>query len=368
MKKNLIKRIASLTVCAALAVSLAACGSGSKSASSDSSSDSGTLDIIAWSSMFTDKQCQAIKKATGITLNVTPFNSLEELYTRLNSGGVDYDMCVTGDYMAGTLIKDGLLKKLDKTALKDQFDDLDDSFKNPYYDENLDYCYPEGGGTVGIMINRDKVKDKITSFSDLFNSAYAGKIVMLDDQRIILGIGNVLNGNDFNTTDQSQIDQAEKTMEKIIPNVKIFESFDQYDAMMNGEADIMVGWSYEAYMLTQKDPDGNYEYIYPEEGMHCYVDNYCICSTTDNEALCNKLIKYISSVDFNKIAWDEAPGTRMSSKSFMDTLDFDDLGKTIVLPPEEQYKKGLYLHVLDNDVMQMYDTAWTTFKQQASID
>lgn len=101
-KKMIWKKIAAMAMTAIMAVSLTACGS---DAGSSTGSDSGdkTLDVIAWSSLFTDAQCQAIKKATGITLNVTPFNTLEELYTKLNSGGVDYDMCVTGDYMAATL-------------------------------------------------------------------------------------------------------------------------------------------------------------------------------------------------------------------------------------------------------------------------
>lgn len=367
-RKNLFRKIAAIVVSAAMAVSVAACGgsSGSSTSSSTSSGDN-TLDIITWSSIFTDEECQAIKKATGITVNVTPFNSLEELYTKMNSGGVKYDMCVTGDYMAGTLIKDGMLKKLDKDKLKEAFDDVDDSFKNPYYDKNLDYCYPLGGGTVGIMVNRDKVKNDIKSWKDLFDTSLKGKIVMLDDQRIILGIGNVLNGNDFNATDPDQINAAEQTMEKIIPNVKLFESFDQYDAMSNGEADIMVGWSHEAYKLTTLNK-GNYEYIYPEEGMHIYVDNYCLTSNTKKDDLCYKLINYMHTTDYTKVLWSDLPEARLAYKSFKDSLDLDDLGEKIIFPPQEQYDKGLYLHVLDNTAMKAYDDAWTTFKQKASIE
>lgn len=157
-----MEKIAAMAMAAIMTVSVTACGSGTGSGSSTGSgSGDKTLDVIAWSSMFTDAQCQAIKEATGITLNVTPFNTLEELYTKLNSGGVDYDMCVTGDYMAATLIKAGLVQKLDKTALKESYDDLDDAFKNPSYDKNLDYCMPESGGTVGILVNRDKVKMRL---------------------------------------------------------------------------------------------------------------------------------------------------------------------------------------------------------------
>lgn len=290
-----------------LAVSLTACGGGEGSTETSSGSGDNTLDVIAWSSMFTDAQCQAIKEATGITVNVTPFNTLEELYTKLNSGGV-----------------------------------------------------------VGVLVNRDKVKNEIKSWNDLFDPSLKGQIVMLDDQRIILGLGNVLNGKEFNSTNEADIQAAKATMEKIIPNVKLFQSFDQYDSMANGEANIMVGWSYEAYMNVTSN-EGNWEYIYPEEGMHCYVDNYCICKTADNVELCNKFINYICGVDFNKVVWKESPGTRIASKAFAETLDLDDIGKKIVYPPTEEYEKGMFLTVLDDSAMSLYDTAWTEFKQKASI-
>lgn len=365
-KRSLFKKIAAMAMAMILAVSLTACGGGEESTETSSGSGDNTLDVIAWSSMFTDAQCQAIKEATGITVNVTPFNTLEELYTKLNSGGVDYDVCVTGDYMAATLIKADMVQKLDKEALKASYDDLDDAFKNPNYDKNLDYCMPEGGGVVGVLVNRDKVKNEIKSWNDLFDPSLKGQIVMLDDQRIILGLGNVLNGKEFNSTNEADIQAAKATMEKIIPNVKLFQSFDQYDSMANGEANIMVGWSYEAYKNVTSN-EGNWEYIYPEEGMHCYVDNYCICKTADNVELCNKFINYICGVDFNKVVWKENPGTRIASKTFSETLDLDDIGKKIVYPPTEEYEKGLFLTVLDDSAMSLYDTAWTEFKQKASI-
>ena len=82
MKNNFVKKIFTALLSACLVVPLMACGSSSGSSASGSSSDK-TVNIIAWASMFTDSQVQAIKKATGITVNATPFNSLEELYTKL---------------------------------------------------------------------------------------------------------------------------------------------------------------------------------------------------------------------------------------------------------------------------------------------
>ncbi len=359
--KKALKKLIALGIISAMTVSLCACGS----ESSDNSDDK-TLNVIGWSSMFTDAQTQAIKEATGITINFTPFNSLEELYTKMSTGGVDYDMCVSGDYMVDTLVEEGMIKKLDQDRMKDVIDNIDDAFKGADYDPNLEYSIPEGGGTVGILVNRDKITNEITSWTDLFDESLEGQIVMLDDQRIILGIGNVINGNEFNDTNEEHIQAAKDTMEQVIPNVKQFTSFDQYDYMLNGEANIMVGWSYEAYMATQQ-MTGNWEYIYPEEGMHIYVDNYCLCAGTEKDELCYELIDYMMGDEFNDIVWSESPGTRLSETSMRDRLDLSAEEEVVIYPPEEQYDKGLYLTSLDNQSMALYDTAWTEFKQDASI-
>ncbi len=67
-KRNLFKKIAAMAMAMILAVSLTACGGGEESTETSSGSGDNTLDVIAWSSMFTDAQCQAIKEATGITV------------------------------------------------------------------------------------------------------------------------------------------------------------------------------------------------------------------------------------------------------------------------------------------------------------
>lgn len=360
LKKNL-RKVLALGLVVVMTFSLCACDEGSSD-----ESDSKTLNVIGWSSMFTDAQVKAIKEATGITVNFTPFNSLEELYTKLNSGGVDYDLCVSGDYMVSTLAKEGMIKEIDQDRMKDVVANIDDAFKGASYDPDLTYSIPEGGGTVGILVNRDKVKNKISSWKDVFDESLKGQIVMLDDQRIILGIGNVLNGNEFNDTNEEHIQAAKETMEKVIPNVKQFTSFNQYDYMLNGEANIMIGWSYEAYMATQQ-MTGNWEYIYPEEGMHVYVDNYCLCSDTEKDDVCYDLIEYMMGDEFNEIVWSENPGTRLSEKTMKDKLGLSKEEEIVIYPPAEQYDKGLYLTNLDDQSMALYDTAWTEFKQDASI-
>ena len=54
---------------------------------------------------------------TGSKVNYTLFSSNEELYTKLRSGGTNYDVIVPSDYMIGKMINEGMLQKLDQSKM-----------------------------------------------------------------------------------------------------------------------------------------------------------------------------------------------------------------------------------------------------------
>ena len=53
------------------------------------------------------------EKLTGIKVNYKTFATNEELYSKLKSGGGDYDIVVPSDYMISKMINEGLIQKLD---------------------------------------------------------------------------------------------------------------------------------------------------------------------------------------------------------------------------------------------------------------
>ena len=49
------------------------------------------------------------------------------------------------------------------------------------HDPKLEYSVPYMAGTVGIVVNTEKVKEPITGYADVFQEKYKGRIVVLDD-------------------------------------------------------------------------------------------------------------------------------------------------------------------------------------------
>ena len=72
---------------------------------------------------------------TGIKVNYTLFSSNEELYTKLRSGGTNYDVIVPSDYMIGKMINEGMLQKLDFENIPN-YKYIDEKYKNENFDQN----------------------------------------------------------------------------------------------------------------------------------------------------------------------------------------------------------------------------------------
>ena len=164
----------------------------------------GYLDVIA-----------AFEEATGIHVNYLTYDSNESLYTKLKTGGSTYDVIIPSDYMIGRLIEEDMLLELDFDNIPN-YQYVDEAFRNTAYDPENRYSVPYTWGTVGLIYNTKYVDEADTGSWDLlWNSKYAGKILMFDNSRDAFAIAESLLGYSLNTTDEAALRQcAQKLVEQ----------------------------------------------------------------------------------------------------------------------------------------------------------
>ena len=88
-----------------------------------------------------------------------------------------------------------------------------------------------------------------------------------------LCIANLVNGNDFNATDEASIRAAGEKLTELLPNVHAF-TYNDYKMMLNGEANVLVIATGSEYKAA-KEMD-NWEFVIPSEGMHMFIDSYVV--------------------------------------------------------------------------------------------
>ena len=167
------------------------------------------------------------------------------------------------DYIIDLMIRQELIQPLDADQLHimDNFDPL---FLDQPFDPGNLYTVPSTAGTESIFVHTAAVENVPQSFADFWKPEYAGRIVMLDSPRTVIGLTLLSLGYDPSTQDPAQLEEAKAKLLALVPNIKLFDSDSPKTALLAGDADLGMAWSAEAAFASQEEPA--IQYIYPSEG------------------------------------------------------------------------------------------------------
>ena len=158
--KKLLSVLICVTMLLGVCAMLAACGGGSALTLNVynwgeyiSDGSEGSLDTIkAFEAWYQETYGQKIK------VNYTTFASNEDMYNKLSSGAVSYDVVIPSDYMIAKMIEEGMLLPLNFDNIPN-YSYIDESFHGLYYDPDNQYTVPYTYGVVGVIYNA-KVVDE----------------------------------------------------------------------------------------------------------------------------------------------------------------------------------------------------------------
>lgn len=264
------------------------------------------LNLYAWSEYVPQTVLDGFTKETGIKVNYETFASGEEMLAKLLAGGTRYDLIQPPDYIAEALIKNKLLVPLDYKKLPN-FKNLMPSFTKMPHDPDQKFTVPYMAGTVGIVVNTEKVKEPIAGYKDLFSDKYKNRIVVLDDGReLVVGALYTL-GIGANDITPANLKKARPVLASWFKNVKLFDSDSPKTALLNGDVDLGLVWSGEAALLWNEDK--KFSYIFPSEGVHMFVDILAIPQGSRNIGAAHKFLDYILRPDVSVQISEEFPYT-----------------------------------------------------------
>jgi spermidine/putrescine transport system substrate-binding protein len=230
-------------------------------------------------------------KETGIEVNYETYASNEEMLAKLLSGAAAYDIVQPSEYTVEAMIKEKLLLKLDHAKLPN-LKNIGKEYWGQPHDPKLEYSVPYMQGTVGIVINTDKVKDPITGYADVFQDKYKGRIVILDDALEIVTWALATLGLGPDQVTKANLEKVRPVLTKWLPLVKVYDSDSPKTALLNGDVDLGIVWSGEAAILLQEAPK-KFKYVLPKEGAHMFIDNLAIPKGAENIEAAHRFIDYL---------------------------------------------------------------------------
>ncbi|MEN9470177.1 MAG: hypothetical protein RL630_1910 [Verrucomicrobiota bacterium] len=255
------------------------------------------LNIYCWSEYIPQDVIDDFSKETGIKVSVENYASNEEMLAKLGAGGGSFDIIQPSEYVVEALVKEKLLRPLDKKAIPN-LKNIDPEFLNKSFDPGNKYSVPFMAGTVGIAINTELVKEDIKTFSDVFKPANKGKIVVLDDAREIVSWALLSKGIPVNDVSDKNLEKAKGVLSDWIPLIKVYDSDSPKTSLLNGDVAIGVVWGGEGAILLNENK--KFRWVIPAEGTHLFIDSLAIPKTAKNFANAEKFMNYILQPEVSK--------------------------------------------------------------------
>jgi spermidine/putrescine-binding protein len=322
------------------------------------------LNLFVWTEYIPQDTIDCFEEVYGIRVNKDEYSSNEEMYAKLSAGGANYDLVQPTDYIVELMIRQGLLQELDKNKLS-IMENLDPNYLDLPFDPGNNFTLPYQAGTDAIVINTKKVETLPTSFADLWNPEYAGRLVMIDDSRAIIGATLLTLGYDVNTTDPAQLEEAKVKLAELVQGVKLFDSDSPKTGLIAGDVDLGIVWTGEAEIARREM--SSIEYIYPTEGPILWQDNYAIPTDAPNLDAAYAWLNYSLQGDLFWQMIEEFPYTNPN----LAALEFARenhpelyelyMNSNITNTPPEVIESG---HRIEDvgDATPLYDRVWTEVK------
>ena len=308
--------------------------------------------------------------ATGIRVNYQTAESNEALYSLLKSGGADYDVVVTSDYMAGRFIQEGMVEKLDYSQIPN-FSLMDERFLNLDFDPANEYTVPYTWGTLGIIYNRNMVEEEITSWSALYDDKYAGNVLLINNSRDALAEALLCLGYSVNTTDEAQIREAYELVAGASRR-GVFQgrvSDEVFQKMEGGNAAIATYYAGDYLSMLDNQADGvDLAFVIPEEGSNWFVDAMLMIRDAPHRKEGHMWINFIASTEANlanmdyiwyaspnKVALEQYPD--YYEELYEEELD-PEIYEIMAAPEEILARCEAYLN-LPPETLSLYKSLWT---------
>ena len=368
MKKITALFTAVLLLCT---LALAGCGGSSKTL---------TLNVYNWGEYISDgsedsfdtvREFEKWYEATykqKVKVNYTTFASNEDMYAKLSSGAVSFDVVIPSDYMIARMRENKMLLELDFKNIPN-YKNIDESFRGLYYDPDNKYTVPYTYGIVGVIYNANAVDEAdADGWNLLWNESYKGNILQFNNSRDAFGTAQYKLGLDVNSTDRAVWDQALSELKKQAPLVKSYVMDEIYNMMESGEAAIGVYYAGDYFTMLDAQAEGvDLRFYYPERTNY-FVDAMCIPSCCQNKELAEIFINYMLSPEPAIANAEFIYYASPNAAVYTDEGYIEEMGEEAmaILYPEIEDFAALYneyaYRSLDESTLDYVNSLWETLK------
>lgn len=250
--------------------------------------------IFCWGDILDPDVVAEFEKETGVKVHLNYYSSNEELLVKLRAtDGAGYDLIMPSDYGVATLIKENLVKPLDRKQMN-FFPSLNPFLLGHFYDPENRYSVPFSWEVYGLGVDEDYFKGKpfVPSWRLIFDKSFIDyKISMINEplEAILMGGFYLFKKSvDFTSEEFKAIRSLLIDQRSWIEAYANFRG-DYFLATKN----CPVAVASSSYMWKSKKLFPFIKFIIPEEGTYITIENFCIPIKSNKENFAYAFMNYI---------------------------------------------------------------------------
>lgn len=239
--------------------------------------------LYSWANYVPPDLLKRFEAETGIKVTVDVYDSNDTMLAKLQAGGGGYDIVVPTNSVLATMIRSGLLQKVEAAKMAN-FRNVAAPHDKPAVDPGREYSVPYLWGSTAFTYDSAKVPGgKLAdSWKEFFEPRpeLSGKIAALNDQGEMFSAAAIYLGLDTCTENPEDGQKILALLEKQKPHVKIYSSTGTIDRVAAGEVLLHQQWNGASHRARVKLATATY--VYPAEGLNLWGDNFAVPKNATN--------------------------------------------------------------------------------------
>jgi spermidine/putrescine transport system substrate-binding protein len=223
--------------------------------------------------LFTKETGIKVKYDEGIQDDDSYFGKIQPVLASGDSIGWDIIVITNGIYL-DKLIGLNYLIPLDQNAMSNFYTYSSPLVLDPSFDRGNVYTMAWQSGMTGIAYNPKYVDREITSWEDLRDPAFKGKVGMFADIEDTPNSALCAIGVNPETSTEADWHKAAAWLEKQRPLVRKYYQQDYIAPLSKGDLWISLAWSGDIFQANASG--ANLKFVVPKEGCPLWTDNMCI--------------------------------------------------------------------------------------------
>ena len=263
-----------------------------------------SLYILNWGDYINYDLLTKFEKKYNVEVIISEVESNEAMYEQIKMNRTSFDIAIPSDYMIDQLEQEHLLKPIDFSLLKNYHRDMFTDIALEHAPASKNYI-PYFNGTIGIMYNKDHIKDiqKVIEQNDwgvLFNKSLLknARVGMYNSSRDAFASALLYNNYSINTTDERELNTAYQSLKSF--NYTMYGDDNLKRNIVTGNLDLSLVYSGDFYeeliVATDEGKPINFGYFVPERTNY-WQDGLVIPKDSKNYELAHKFIDFMLEDD-----------------------------------------------------------------------